>query len=84
MSETCSACGGETFLSRSPWHGEAPICRPCMMIWYDPPAEIDRTDPGAIGELSRTLKAAGKWPWVGEFAGDKPTTGATPIKHPTC
>lgn len=64
----CSACGGTRFLRHSPWHGDQPICSPCMIIWYDPPMELDRTDPEAIGELSRRLKAAKKWPWTGEYA----------------
>lgn len=64
----CSACGGDKHLRPySPWHS-VPICKPCFMVWYDPDEVIDPTNPKEVGKLSLKLKAAGKFPWVGEFA----------------
>lgn len=65
----CSACGGTKWLRHSMWHGEHWICRPCFMVWYDPDEDIDCTDPQQVGALSLKLKAAGKFPWVGEYGG---------------
>lgn len=65
---TCSACGGAEHLrAGSMWH-PAPICKPCFIVWYDPDEAIDVTDPTAVGLLSLKLKAAGKYPWTGEYA----------------
>jgi hypothetical protein len=38
------------------------------MVWYDPDEPIDVTDPKQVGALSLKLKAAGTFPWTGEFA----------------
>lgn len=62
-SEVCSACGGSEHLRHSPWHGDEPICKPCFMVWYDLPTNIDTTSPAAVGAESLRLKALGKWPW---------------------
>lgn len=59
----CSACGGFEHLCCSVWHGPHYICAPCFMIWYDPPEDVDQTNPAQIGALSLKLKAAGKYPW---------------------
>ena len=73
----CSACGGSEYLRPySPWH-RTPICKPCFIIWYDPPENIDSTNPKEVGELSRKLKAAGKWPWTKDYA-----PAATPDTDP--
>lgn len=61
--QRCSACGSSEDLRSSPWHAPHRICRPCFMVWYDPPEAIDVTDPKALGELSLRLKAADQWPW---------------------
>lgn len=69
MNGVCSACGGEKFLRpSSPWHAPHLICNPCFMVWYDPDEAIDVTNPREVGKLSLRLKAAGQFPWVGEFA----------------
>lgn len=68
----CSACGGEKFLRpSSPWHAPHLICKPCFMVWYDPPGvdPIDVTKPDEVGRLSLEMKAKGEWPWVGEYGG---------------
>lgn len=72
----CSACGGTEHLRGSMWHGDQPICRPCFMVWYDPPGKgpFDHTDPAAVGALSLEMKAQGKWPWVGKYATTKEST----------
>jgi hypothetical protein len=62
-SPSCSACGGSKHLRHSIWHGTKPICRPCFLIWYDCPADIDVTDPVAVGIESRKRRETGQWPW---------------------
>jgi hypothetical protein len=64
----CSACGGTEFLRGPGIHGDRPICAPCFMVWYDPDEEIDSTNPAEVGALSLKLKAAGRFPWTGEYA----------------
>ena len=66
--EKCASCGGTKWLRTSMWHEPSLICRPCFMVWYDPDEAIDCADPAVVGALSLKLKAAGKYPWVGEYA----------------
>ena len=68
VTPTCSACGGTEHLRFSQFHGDHQICRPCFMVWYDPDENIDNTDPKQVGALSLKLKAAGKFPWSGQYA----------------
>lgn len=51
--DVCSACGATENLRSSLWHTPLMICRPCFLVWYDPPVAIDRTSPDEVGKLSR-------------------------------
>ncbi len=69
MADKCSACGGGKWLRGSFWHGPHLICGPCFIVWYEyMDTADDGREPELVGKRSLELKAAGKFPWTGEYA----------------